>query len=121
MTLDELRDIPRKVKAPCMSNVTGPASKTPPINTGDLQQMGYKIGIYPALCVGPVIYGIRKALRTLKEKGIGWDPEQLAGPLDLFTAVGLNEWNALESKYALNKNPVEPPLNAFSADDEKPK
>lgn len=119
ITLDELRDIPKKVKGPCMSNVVGPASKTPPITTSELQQMGYKIGIYPALCVGPVIHGIRKALRTLKEEGIGWDPEQLAGPLDLFTAVGLNDWNALETKYALEKNPEETGSNAFSADDEK--
>jgi 2-methylisocitrate lyase-like PEP mutase family enzyme len=98
-TLDELKDIPKRVKAPCMSNVVGPASTTPPITTSELQQMGYKIGIYPALTVGPVIHGIRNALKKLKEEGIGWDLNQLAGPLDLFTAVGLNEWNALEKKY----------------------
>jgi 2-methylisocitrate lyase-like PEP mutase family enzyme len=99
MSFEELREIPRRVKGPCLSNVVGPASKTPPITTTELQKMGYKIGIYPALCVGPVLYAIRKALRVLKEEGIGWDSTQLAGPLELFAAVGLREWSGWEKKY----------------------
>ena len=103
MTLEELKAIPRRVKAPCLTNVSGPASKTPPLTTRELQQMGYKIGIYPALCIGPVIHGIRRALRVLKEEGIGWNPSEPAGPLELFSAVGLKEWSELEKKYATEK------------------
>jgi 2-methylisocitrate lyase-like PEP mutase family enzyme len=103
MTREELKDIPIRVKAPCLTNVSGPASKTPALTTRELQQLGYKIGIYPALTVAPVLYGIRRALKVLKEEGIGWNPSEPAGPLELFGAVGLKEWNELERKYSTDK------------------
>jgi hypothetical protein len=42
-------------------------------------------------------------LRVLKEEGIGWNPSEPGGPLELFTAVGLKEWNELEKKYTTEK------------------
>ena len=103
LTLEELKETPKRVKAPCLTNVSGPASKTPPLTTGELAELGYKIGIYPALCVGPVLHGIRKALKALKEEGIGWNPSEPAGPHELFAAVGLKEWDRLEQKYAVEQ------------------
>lgn len=102
MTMDELREIPKRVKAPCLTNVSGPASKTPPLTVNELAQLGYKIGVYPALCVGPVLYGIRRALKKLKEEGVGWNTAEPAGPYELFGAVGIDKWNELERKYAVN-------------------
>ena len=103
MTLQELKEIPVRVKAPCLTNVSGPASKTPALTTRELEQLGYKIGIYPALTVAPVLYGIRRALKVLKEEGIGWNPSEPAGPLELFSAVGMKQWNELEKKYSTDK------------------
>jgi len=103
MTLEELKEIPVRVKAPCLTNVSGPASKTPALTTRELEQLGYKIGIYPALTVAPVLYGIRRALKVLKEEGIGWNPSEPAGPLELFSAVGMKQWNELEKKYSTDK------------------
>ena len=102
-TMEELEEIPKRVKAPCLTNVSGPASKTPPLTTVELGKMGYKIGIYPALCIGPVRHGIRRALKVLKEEGIGWNPSEPVGPHELFAAVGLKDWNELEQKYVVDK------------------
>ena len=74
-----------------------------PAPTVELAQLGYKIGIYPAVCIGPVLHGIRKALKALSEKGLGWNLSEPAGPHELFAAVGLKEWNLLEQKYTTEK------------------
>jgi 2-methylisocitrate lyase-like PEP mutase family enzyme len=103
MTLEELEAIPGRVQGPCLTNVSGPASKTPALTTREIIRMGYKIGIYPAVCIGPVIHGIRNALKVLREEGIGWDPSDPVGPHELFAAVGLSRWNDLEKKYGAKR------------------
>jgi 2-methylisocitrate lyase-like PEP mutase family enzyme len=98
-TIEELKEIPRRVNAPCLINMPGPATKTPPLAAHELQEMGYKIAIYPTICVVPTIRVIRQALNALKEKGVGWDPLYPMTPNEFYTAVGLEEWSRWERKY----------------------
>ena len=98
-TVEELKEIPRRVTAPCLVNMPGPATKTPALTTSELQEMGYKIAIYPPVCFEAAIHAIRHALNVLKEKGIGWDPSYPMSPYEVFTAVGLEEWSMWERKY----------------------
>jgi len=100
-SIEEVREIPRRVKAPCLINKAGPTTKTPVLPIDDLKQIGYKISIYPGVCMGTAIYAMEQALRLLKEEGIGWNFAHPMGPHEIFSAVGLEEWSTLENKYSL--------------------
>jgi 2-methylisocitrate lyase-like PEP mutase family enzyme len=99
-TIEELSEIPKKIKVPCLVNMPGPASKTPAVTTSELQNMGYKIVIYPSICFEAAIHAIRQALSTLKKKGIGWDSSFFLSPEEFFTMVGLEKWSTWERKYS---------------------
>jgi 2-methylisocitrate lyase-like PEP mutase family enzyme len=99
-TIEQLREIPRKVKGPCLVNMPGPASKTPAATTSELQNMGYKIVIYPSICFEAAIRAIRQVLSASKEKGIGWDSSFFLSPEEFFTMVGLEKWGTWERKYS---------------------
>lgn len=98
-TAEELKEIPKQVKGPCLINMVGPLEKKHVFTPADLQALGYKIAIYPAICFSAAINAFREALTALKEKGIGWDPQRPVNVHELFVAVGLSEWNELEAKY----------------------
>jgi len=98
-TMKELEDTPKKVNGPCLINIAGPIEKAPPPRTHELQQMGYRIAIYPAICLFSAVYTFRQVLKDLKETGVGWDASKPMTALELFKAMGLEEWSALEKKY----------------------
>lgn len=98
-TIEELMEIPRRVNGPCLINIAGPIGKTLPPKVNELQKMGYKIAIYPAICLFAAIHTFRKALSVLREEGIGWDHSHSMTAHELFMAMGLEEWSALEKKY----------------------
>ena len=100
-TMEELKETPNKVNGPCLINIAGPIENAPPPKTHELQQMGYKIAIYPAICLFPAIFTFRKVLKELKETGIGWDASNPMTALELFKAMGLDKWSDLEKKYVL--------------------
>ncbi len=98
-SVEELEQSPRRVKGPCLINMVGPLGKTHVLTTDVVQRIGYKIAIYPAICFHAAVHAFRERLKVLREEGIGWDPSNQVNPYELFMAVGLGEWSALESKY----------------------
>ena len=98
-TTEEMASIPKLVKAPCLINMAGPASKTPALPNDELKRMGYRIAIHPGLAMEAAVTSIRLALRRLKDEGISWDPKNIVGPQKLFEAMGLATWRAREKKY----------------------
>jgi len=98
-TLEEVGSIPQLIKAPCLINMAGPASKTPALPNEDLKRMGYRIAIHPGVAMEAALTSIRLALKRLKDEGISWDPKNLVGPQKLFEAMGLGSWRAREKKY----------------------
>lgn len=102
-TREEMTEIPKLVKAPCLINMAGPASKTPALPSEELRRMGYKIAIYPAIVMDAVVTSIRQALKRLKEEGISWDLNNLVGPHRFFEAMGIETWRAYEKKYVFGK------------------
>ena len=103
LTVEEMKEIPKIVQAPCLINMAGPASKTPALSSEDLKRMGYKIAIYPAVAMDAVVTSLRQALKKLKDEGISWDPKNLVGPQKFFKAMGLESWMAHEKKYNSRK------------------
>src|SRR6202166_2627917 len=63
-TMDEVAAVPRLVKGPCLLNVVR-GGKTPDLDLGDAERMGYKLAIVPGLLIKNVIGICEQALAEL--------------------------------------------------------
>lgn len=101
----ELEEIPRAIpNVPLLVNVFK-GGKTPMLPVERLQQMGYRIAIYPSETQRAAIHAMRQALGLLKRDGT---TEKMDDALTTFKerdkVVGLDEWQELEKQYlALNQ------------------
>jgi 2-methylisocitrate lyase-like PEP mutase family enzyme len=101
----ELEEIPRALPdVPLLVNVFK-GGKTPMLPVERLQQMGYRIAIYPSETQRAAIHAMRQALGLLKRDGT---TEKMDDALTTFKerdkVVGLDEWQQLEKQYlALNE------------------
>ena len=101
----ELEEIPRALQdVPLLVNVFK-GGKTPMLPVERLQQMGYRIAIYPSETQRAAIHAMRQALELLKREGT---TEKMDDALTTFKerdkVVGLDEWQQLEKRYmALNE------------------
>jgi 2-methylisocitrate lyase-like PEP mutase family enzyme len=101
----ELEEIPRALQnVPLLVNVFK-GGKTPVLPVERLQQMGYRIAIYPSETQRAAIHAMRQALGLLKREGT---TEKMDDALTTFKerdkVVGLDEWQQLEKQYmALNE------------------
>jgi 2-methylisocitrate lyase-like PEP mutase family enzyme len=96
----ELAEIPRAiVGVPLLVNVFK-GGKTPMLPVDRLQQMGYRIAIYPSETQRAGIHAMRQALGLLKRDGT---TEAMDDALTTFKErdkiVGLDEWQRLEQRY----------------------
>jgi 2-methylisocitrate lyase-like PEP mutase family enzyme len=99
-SVEEFDQTPKRVKGPCLINMVGPLDGTRVLTIDEVKRTGYKIAIYPAICFHAAVHAFRERLKALKEDGIGWDPSNPVNPYELFMAMGLGEWTALEAKYS---------------------
>jgi 2-methylisocitrate lyase-like PEP mutase family enzyme len=96
----ELEGIPRALPdVPLLVNVFK-GGKTPMLPVERLQQMGYRIAIYPSETQRAAIHAMRQALGLLKREGT---TEKMDDALTTFKerdkVVGLDEWQRLEKQY----------------------
>src|SRR3990172_937412 len=97
--MDEVQRIAREVKAPLLANMV-PGGKTPAVKFSDLQRLGFRIVIYPAVCMGAAVAAIERALARLRERETDWEEGPVLAPMDIFKKVGFDWWNAIERKFA---------------------
>ena len=101
----ELEEIPRALpNVPLLVNVFK-GGKTPMLPVDRLQQLGYRIAIYPSETQRAAIHAMRQALGLLKRDGT---TEKMDDALTTFKerdkVVGLDDWQQLEKRYlALNE------------------
>jgi 2-methylisocitrate lyase-like PEP mutase family enzyme len=96
----ELEEIPRALpNVPLLVNVFK-GGKTPMLPVERLQQMGYRIAIYPSETQRAAIHAMRQALALLRREGT---TEKMDDALTTFKerdkVVGLDEWQQLEKQY----------------------
>ncbi|MGZ8489024.1 MAG: isocitrate lyase/PEP mutase family protein [Candidatus Binatia bacterium] len=97
---EELAEIPRRVpNIPLLVNVFK-GGKTPMLPMPRLEQMGYRIAIYPSETQRAAIHAMRTVLSTLKREGT---TESIDAALTTFKdrdkVVGLDDWNKIEREF----------------------
>jgi carboxyvinyl-carboxyphosphonate phosphorylmutase len=97
-TEDEIQRVAREVKAPLLMNQV-PGGRTPRVKTAELERMGFKIVIHPAVCMGAAIPAMETALAHLSETGTDFHDGPTLSPLDIFRKVGFDWWHDIEEKY----------------------
>lgn len=98
-SLGEIETVAKELatQVPLLINMVGGLGKTPSVNAKELEQMGYKVVIFPAACMSAAVVKMREALAYIKEKRT---EEGFLSPLDLFRIVGIDDWMKWEKKYA---------------------
>jgi 2-methylisocitrate lyase-like PEP mutase family enzyme len=98
-SVDELRIVGRRVAGPALVNVFE-GGKTPMVPAGELEAMGFRLGIYPSQTHRAAIRAAQRVLAALKEDG---HTTRVEGDLATFQeredAVGTAEWQKLEERY----------------------
>ncbi len=98
-TLEEMADVPKRVRGPCLLNVV-PGGKTPDIDMRQAEMMGYRMAIFPGACLREVIPVLDAALRDLKASRRASPAPSGATVLGTFRRFGADEWDALRRSYA---------------------
>ena len=97
--VEELRIVGRSLSKPALVNVFE-GGKTPMVPAGELEDMGFRLGIYPSQTHRAAIRAAQRVLAVLKADG---DTRRIESDLATFQeredAVGTASWRALEEKY----------------------
>jgi len=98
-TVEELRVVGRQVRGAALVNVFE-GGKTPMLGAKKLEEMGFRLGIYPSQTHRATIRAAQRVLAAMKRDG---DTNAVEAELATFQeredAVGTAAWRALEEKY----------------------
>ena len=98
-TVEELRIVGKRVRGPALVNVFE-GGKTPMLGATELDEMGFRLGIYPSQTHRAAIRAAQRVLAAMKRDG---DTSAIEADLATFQdredAVGTARWRALEDKY----------------------
>ena len=97
-TMDEIRQVPKAVKGPCLLNVVR-GGKTPEIDLAEAKAFGYRIAIVPALLFCGVIGLGEQLLAELKRTNVHPKAPGDIGPRQAFARVGSGEWDPRREQY----------------------
>ena len=97
-TPEQMAEIPQKLKGvPLLINM---APLTPNLPARELKDMGYKIAIYPGLCLAAAITGVIEEVKKLKETGKQTDiTEWIQSFADLNEWLEAPKYTEMEQKY----------------------
>src|SRR3984957_7860794 len=97
-TMDEVAAVPRLVKGPCLLNVVR-GGKTPDLDLGDAESMGYKLAIVPGMLIKNVVGICEQMLAALKETRRPPAPIREMTVRETFNLWGAEEWDALRHRF----------------------
>jgi carboxyvinyl-carboxyphosphonate phosphorylmutase len=98
-TVEEMARIPASITKPALVNIFE-GGKTPPLPAKRLEQMGFRIGIYPSQTHRAAIFAAMEVLAVLKRDGDTAAMElRMASFDDREKAVNTAYWRGLEQKY----------------------
>ena len=97
-TLDEVKAVPRLVKGPCMLNMVW-RGKTPDMALSEVEGLGYKLTIRPAVLSRSVLGACEIALAKLKQQGRYPMPTADITPQQAFQLAGADEWDRYRTQF----------------------
>ena len=96
-TEDEMRRYCSAMTKPCMANMV-PGGKTPVLPPAKLQEIGYKLALYPVMLLSSSITAIQATLEALKPGSKAAQPAAISFA-DLQGVVGFPDYWSKETKY----------------------
>jgi 2-methylisocitrate lyase-like PEP mutase family enzyme len=96
-TEDEMRRFCRAMTKPCMANMV-PGGKTPVLPLHKLQQIGYKLALYPVMLLSSAIAAMRATLAALRPESNLPQPPAISFA-ELQSVVGFPTYWERETKY----------------------
>ena len=97
-TMEEVAAVPRLVKGPCLLNVVR-GGKTPALDLGEAERMGYKLAIVPGLLIKSVVGICEGMLAELRDTRRHPVPVKEITVRQTFQIFGADEWDALRSRF----------------------
>jgi 2-methylisocitrate lyase-like PEP mutase family enzyme len=97
-TMEEVAAVPRLVRGPCLLNVVR-GGKTPDLDLGEAERMGYKLAIVPGLLIKNVVGICEKMLDELKATRRHPAPVREMTVRETFQLWGADEWDALRHRF----------------------
>ncbi len=97
-TLEEVAAVPRLVDGPCLLNVVR-GGKTPDLDLGEAERMGYKLAIVPGLLIKNVVGICEQMLNELKSTRRHPAPVREMTVRETFNLWGADEWDALRHRF----------------------
>jgi 2-methylisocitrate lyase-like PEP mutase family enzyme len=98
-TVEELRIVGKRVRGPALVNVFE-GGKTPMLGAKELEEMGFRLGIYPSQTHRAAIRAAQRVLAAMKRDG---DTSAVEAELATFQeredAIGTARWRELEERY----------------------
>jgi carboxyvinyl-carboxyphosphonate phosphorylmutase len=97
-SLEEMERVAKEVEAPLLANMVA-GGRTPSLTIAELERLGYRLVIFPGLCMAAAVNAIERALTELRARGTDLIETPVLGPMDIFRRVGFDWWHAIEEKY----------------------
>ena len=97
-TMDEVRQVPKLVKGPCLLNVVR-KGRTPEIDLAEAKRFGYRLAIVPGLLFTAAMGVFEQMLSELKRSGVHPAPPGDLTVREAFAKVGAEEWDPLRERY----------------------
>jgi carboxyvinyl-carboxyphosphonate phosphorylmutase len=99
-SVEEIQRVAREVKAPLLANMVQ-GGRTPAMSVQQLEDLGFKMVIFPGVCMRAAVPAIEGALESLKRSGTDWPKDgPVMGPMDIFRKVGFDWWKGIEDRFA---------------------
>ncbi len=100
-TPDQLAAVPRSFRVPTLFNMAS-SGKTPFLSAEEIQQLGFKVVIYPNFMLLAAVTAARSVLQELKRTGSIADvAKRVTSFTELFDLVGMREVQELEERYGV--------------------
>jgi 2-methylisocitrate lyase-like PEP mutase family enzyme len=97
-TIEELALVPRRVKGPCLLNVVR-GGKTPDIDLGEAERMGYKLAIVPGMLIKNVVGICERMLTELARTRRHPPPVREMAVREVFQLMGADDWDGLRTRF----------------------
>jgi 2-methylisocitrate lyase-like PEP mutase family enzyme len=105
-SVEEVRDVPKRVNGPCLLNMVW-GGKTPVVSTTDAQAMGYRVAILPGVLLKTIYGAVDAALAELRETNRHPTPLFNASVRDGFRRFGADEWDRLRTEFRTERRAAE--------------